>query len=56
MQHPESTVRMLLDTHRPVTEIAYEVSFQDLSNFARTFHRAIGCFPRTYRQGVSASH
>ena len=28
---------MLLDTHRPLTEIAYEVGFQDLSNFVRTY-------------------
>ena len=44
--------RMLLDTHRPVTEIAYEVGFQDLSNFVRTFHRVIGCSPRTYRRDL----
>ena len=48
--------RMLLDTHRPVTEIAYEVGFQDLSNFVRTFHRVIGCSPRTYRRGLAVSH
>jgi AraC-like DNA-binding protein len=43
-------VRMLLDTSRPVTEIAYEVGFQDLSNFVRTFHRVVGCSPRAYRR------
>jgi AraC-like DNA-binding protein len=43
-------VRMLLDTSRPVTEIAYDVGFQDLSNFVRTFHRAVGCSPGTYRR------
>lgn len=43
-------VRMLLDTQRPVTEIAYDVGFQDLSNFVRTFHRVVGCSPRAYRQ------
>ena len=41
--------RMLLDTRQPVTEIAYDVGFQDLSNFVRTFHRVIGTCPREYR-------
>jgi AraC family transcriptional regulator len=43
--------RLLLDTDRSVTEIAYDVGFEDLSNFVRTFHRAIGSSPRTYRRG-----
>lgn len=43
-------VRMLLDTDRPVTEIAYDIGFQDLSNFVRTFHKVVGCSPRAYRK------
>jgi AraC family transcriptional regulator len=43
-------VQMLLDTQRPITEIAYDVGFQDLSNFVRTFHRVVGCSPGTYRR------
>jgi AraC-like DNA-binding protein len=43
--------RLLLDTSLPVTEIAYSVGFQDLSNFVRTFHRVIGAPPRTFRAG-----
>src|ERR1700682_378545 len=42
--------RLLVDTARPVTDIAYEVGFEDLSNFVRTFHRAVGCSPRTFRR------
>ena len=42
--------RLLLDTDRSVTEIAYEVGFQDLSNFVRTFHKVVGCSPRIYRR------
>jgi AraC-like DNA-binding protein len=42
--------RLLVDTARPVTEIAYQVGFEDLSNFVRTFHRAVGCSPRTFRR------
>lgn len=41
--------RMLLDSARPVTEIAYESGFADLSNFVRTFHRSIGASPREFR-------
>jgi AraC family transcriptional regulator len=41
--------RLLLDTKRSVTQVAYDVGFQDLSNFVRTFHRVIGCTPRDYR-------
>lgn len=43
-------VRMLLDTQLPVTQIAYEVGFQDLSNFVNTFRRVIGCSPGVYRR------
>ena len=42
--------RLLLDTDRPVTEIAYDVGFNDLSNFMRTFRRVIGETPREYRR------
>jgi AraC family transcriptional regulator len=41
--------RMLLDSARPVTEVAYESGFADLSNFVRTFHSRIGASPREYR-------
>jgi AraC-like DNA-binding protein len=43
--------RMLLDSERPITDIAYDSGFADLSNFVRTFHRAIGASPRAYRAG-----
>src|SRR5262249_50722422 len=46
---------LLLDTSRPVTTIAYDVGFADLSNFVRTFHRAIGCSPRVYRANGRAA-
>jgi AraC family transcriptional regulator len=43
--------RLLLDTQRSVTEIAYHVGFQDMSNFMRTFRRVVGQTPRDYRRG-----
>jgi AraC family transcriptional regulator len=45
-------VRMLLDTQLPVTRIAYDVGFQDLSNFVNTFRRVVGCSPGAYRRSA----
>jgi AraC-like DNA-binding protein len=44
--------RLLCDASRPVTDIAYEVGFGDLSNFVRTFHRAAGVSPRGFRRAA----
>jgi AraC-like DNA-binding protein len=46
--------RLLADDARPITEIAYDVGFGDLSNFVRTFRAAAGMSPRTYRAQVRA--
>ena len=37
-------------TIAPITDIAYDVGFGDLSNFVRTFHRAAGVSPLKFRQ------
>jgi AraC-like DNA-binding protein len=42
--------RRLADDDSPVTDIAYDVGFADLSNFVRTFHRAAGASPTRFRQ------
>lgn len=42
--------RLLAEDSLPITEIAFEVGFGDLSNFVRTFHRAAGVSPRRFRQ------
>src|SRR5262249_32363781 len=42
--------RPLAADDKPVTEIAYDVGFNDLSNFVRTFHRAAGVSPLKFRQ------
>jgi AraC-like DNA-binding protein len=42
--------RLLADDTRSVTEIAAEVGFNDLSNFVRTFSRAAGYSPGTFRR------
>jgi len=44
--------RLLADDTRPITEVALDVGFGDLSNFVRTFHRAAGISPRTFRRAA----
>jgi AraC-like DNA-binding protein len=44
--------RLLSDGDRPVTAVALDVGFADLSNFVRTFHRAAGLSPRRFRQAA----
>lgn len=45
-------VDLLRDSTLPVTEVALEVGFGDLSNFVRTFHREVGCPPQRFRRGA----
>ena len=42
---------LLRSTQQPVTSIAYEAGWSDLSNFTRTFQRDVGCTPGQYRRG-----
>jgi AraC-like DNA-binding protein len=42
--------RLLADGSRPITEVAGDVGFGDLSNFVRTFRRAAGVSPRRFRR------
>jgi AraC family transcriptional regulator len=44
-----NAIEMLRDTALPVTSIAYDVGFGDLSNFINAFRREVGCSPRRYR-------
>ena len=43
--------RLLADDERPITDVAFDVGFGDLSNFVRTFHRAAGVSPRALPAG-----
>jgi AraC-like DNA-binding protein len=47
--------RQLADNDKPVTDVAYDVGFNDLSNFVRTFHRAAGVSPLKFRQASRGS-
>jgi AraC-like DNA-binding protein len=42
--------RLLSEDDRAVTDVAYDVGFNDLSNFVRTFHRAAGVSPSKFRR------
>ncbi len=44
--------RLLADDARPITDVAFDVGFADLSNFVRTFHRAAGVSPRGFRRAA----
>jgi AraC-like DNA-binding protein len=41
---------LLAASDQPITDVAYDVGFGDLSNFVRTFHRAAGVSPRRFRR------
>jgi AraC-like DNA-binding protein len=43
-------IALLRETSRPVTDIAFDVGFGDLSNFIHAFRREVGVSPRRYRQ------
>ena len=43
---------LLADGAHPITDVALDVGFGDLSNFVRTFHRAAGVSPRRFRQAA----
>jgi len=44
--------RLLVDADRSVTEIAYAVGFEDLSNFVRSFRRAAGVPPTAFQRAA----
>jgi AraC-like DNA-binding protein len=44
--------KLLADDMRPITSVAFDVGFGDLSNFVRTFHRAAGVSPRRFRKAA----
>jgi len=41
--------KLLAQEEIPVTDVALDVGFADLSNFVRTFRRAAGVSPRGFR-------
>jgi AraC-like DNA-binding protein len=41
---------LLTQDTRAITSVAFDVGFNDLSNFVRTFHRAAGASPERFRR------
>ncbi len=50
----ETAAQMLKNTEQNVIHVAYEVGYEDPSNFARAFRRIAGVSPREYRQRLTA--
>lgn len=48
----QKSIEFLLNTNLPITEIAYEVGFGDVSYFIKTFKKLIGTSPSIYRKNV----
>jgi AraC-like DNA-binding protein len=44
--------RLLAGDSKPITEVALDAGFADLSNFVRTFRRAAAVSPRSFRQAA----
>ncbi|MBV9395786.1 MAG: helix-turn-helix transcriptional regulator [Methylobacteriaceae bacterium] len=47
--------RLLADRERAITDVAFDCGFNDLSNFIRTFGRAAGMSPRTFRNAATGN-
>ena len=51
-----NAIEFLRETSQPITDIAFDVGFGDLSNFINAFRREVGCSPCEYRKsGVPLS-
>lgn len=44
---------LLLNPNLRISEIAYEIGYQSLTHFNRTFHRIVGQSPTAYRKSIS---
>lgn len=47
--------RLLADDRRSITDVAFDVGFGDVSNFVRTFHRAAGVSPSSFRRSAQTN-
>lgn len=50
-----NAARLLVESEQPITDIALDVGFNDVSNFVRTFGRAAGASPRAFRHAARAN-
>ena len=47
-----NAARLLVESEQPITDVAFDVGFNDISNFVRTFGRAAGASPRAFRDAA----
>jgi AraC-like DNA-binding protein len=47
-----NAARLLIESERPVTDVALDAGFSDVSNFVRTFGRAAGMSPGAFRRAA----
>jgi AraC-like DNA-binding protein len=47
----ERACRALIETSKPISEIAYELGYADVANFSHAFRAMRGNSPRTFRRG-----
>ena len=47
-----NAARLLVEGEQPITDVAFDVGFNDVSNFVRTFGRAAGVSPRVFRRAA----
>lgn len=50
----EKAKNMLNNPHKRITEIAYDVGFQSISQFNRSFSKIVGTSPSKYRQSLGS--
>ncbi len=48
----EKVKNLLLNSHKRVSEAAFEAGFQSLSRFNRVFRKTVGEAPSTYRERI----
>ncbi|HEU5296152.1 MAG TPA: helix-turn-helix domain-containing protein, partial [Burkholderiaceae bacterium] len=47
-----TAARRLTESEQPIIEVALDSGFADLSNFVRSFRRAAGVSPRSFRRAA----
>lgn len=48
--------RLLIDTNQPISEVAYNCGFNNISNFNRLFKKKKGCTPKEFREDYSSEN
>jgi AraC-like DNA-binding protein len=52
--HIQIAIDVMRKEHRPLTDVAFAVGFQDFTTFERAFKKATGFTPSEYRKNIAA--